>query len=82
MSVCRKVKTALSTIFRRTKETEKDVKRKIVVEEIKDIQKKRRFLTAAIENLIKDVDKYILDGAKKKGFQLLEWVKWIRWNGV
>ena len=43
-----------------------------MVEEIKDIQKKRRFLTAAIENLIKDVDKYILDAAKKKGFQLLE----------
>ena len=49
-----------------------------MAEEIKDIQKKRRFLIAAIENFIKDVDKYILDAAKKKDFQLLELAKGIR----
>ena len=54
------------------KRTEKDLKRKIVVEEIKDIQKKRRRLTAIIEDLIKDADKYALDAAKRKDFQLLE----------
>ena len=53
------------------KQTEKDLNRKIVGEEIKDIQKKR-FLTATIEDLIKDADKYALDAAKKKDFQLLE----------
>ena len=37
------------------------MKRKIVGEEIKDIQKKRRFLTATIEKFIKDADKYELD---------------------
>ena len=48
------------------KQTEKDLKRKIVGEEIQDIQKKRKFLTATIEDLIKD------DDSKKRDFQLLE----------
>ena len=50
----------LSRTFRR-KSKKKDLKRKIVGEEIKDIQKKRRFLTATIENFMKDTDKYELD---------------------
>ena len=50
----------LSRTFRR-KSKKKDLKRKIVGEEIKDIQKKRRFLTATIEKFIKDADKYELD---------------------
>ena len=54
------------------KETKKDLKRKIVGEEIKDIQKKRRFLTETIEDLFKYADKYALNAAKKKDFQLLE----------
>ena len=51
------------------KQTEKDLKRKSVGEEIKDIQK---IATAAIEDLIKDADKYAVHAAKKKDFQLLE----------
>ena len=39
-------------MFRRTKETEKDLKRKIVGEEIKDIQKKR-FLLQLLKILLK-----------------------------
>ena len=54
------------------KQTEKDLKRKIEGKPIKDIQKKRRFLMATIEDLIKDADKYALHAAKKKDFQLLE----------
>ena len=42
----------LSRMFRRTKETEKDLKRKIVGEEIKDIQKKR-FLLQLLKILLK-----------------------------
>ena len=37
-----------------------------------DIQKKGRFLTATIEDLFKYADKYALNAAKKKDFQLLE----------
>ena len=57
----------LSRLFIRTKHThthtrkkqaEKDLKRKIA-----KIQKKRRFLTATIEDLIKDADKYKFDAA-------------------
>ena len=61
-------------IVRKTKETEKDLKRKIVGEKIKDmdIQKKGRFLTATIEDLFKYADKYALNAAKKKDFPLLE----------
>ena len=44
----------------------------MVGEEINYIQKKRRFLIATIEDLIKDADKHALDVAKKKDFQLLE----------
>ena len=63
----------LSIIFIRTKETkkkqaEKDLKRKNVGEKIKDIQKKKRFLTATIEDPIKDADKHALDADKKKDF--------------
>ena len=39
-------------MFRRTKETEKDLKRKIVGEEIKDVQKKR-FLLQLLKILLK-----------------------------
>ena len=42
----------LSRMFRRTKETEKDLKRKIVGEEIKDVQKKR-FLLQLLKILLK-----------------------------
>ena len=44
----------------------------IVGEEVKDIPKKRRFLTPTIEDLIKDADKYTLDATKKKYYQLLK----------
>ena len=60
------------------KQAEKDLKRKNAGKEIKDIQKKRRFLTATIEDLIKDADKYKFDAAKKKDFQLLEWSNDVR----
>ena len=53
------------------KEKKQTEKKKTVGEEIKDIQKKRRFLAATIEDLIKDAGKYIFDAAKKD-FQLLE----------
>ena len=65
----------LSKIFRTAKETEKDLNRKTIQEEIMDIQKKKRFLTATIEDLIKVADKYALDAAENKGSQLLEWSK-------
>ena len=72
-----KVKTAMSRIFRRIKETEKAnkkyPKRKIMGEEIKDIQKRRSFLTATIEDPVKNADKYVFNAAKKKKFQLIEW---------
>ena len=50
---------------------QEDLKRKIVGEKIRDIQRKR-FLTATIVDLTKDADKYALDAAKKKDIQLLE----------
>ena len=71
-----KVKTAMSRIFRRIKETEKANKKylkiKIMGEEIKDIQKRRSFLTATIEDPVKNADKYVFNAAKKKKFQLIE----------
>ena len=41
-------------------------------EEIKDIQKRRSFLTATIEDPVKNADKYVFNAAKKKKFQLIE----------
>ena len=57
------------------RQTEKDLNRKTIQEEIMDIQKKKRFLTATIEDLINVADKYALDAAENKGSQLLEWSK-------
>ena len=53
---------------------EKDLNRKTVQEEIMDIQKKKIFLTATIED-VKDADKCALDAAENKGSQLFEWSK-------
>ena len=53
------------------KETDKDLKRKIVRGEIEDIRKKKRFLESNIEQLMKDADKYALNAAKEKDFQIL-----------
>ena len=39
---------------------------------MKDSQKKRRFLNATIEDLLKDTDKYALDAAEMKDYKLLE----------
>ena len=50
---------------------EKDLNRKTVQEEIMDIQKKKIFLTATIED-VKDADKCALDAAENKGSQLFE----------
>ena len=61
---------ALSRIFGRTKETGR-FKKKNCRRKIRDIQRKR-FLTATVEDLTKDADKYALDAAKKKDIQLLE----------
>ena len=54
------------------KETDKDLKRKIVRGEIEDIRKKKRFLESSIEQLMKDADKYALNAAKEKDFQILQ----------
>ena len=60
---------ALSIIFGRTKETGRFKKKNW--RKKSDIQRKR-CLTATIEDLTKDADKYALDAAKKKDIQLLE----------
>ena len=50
---------------------EKDLKRKVVGEEINEIEKKKRFLATNIEDLRKDADEYAFNAAKKQDFQLL-----------
>ena len=52
--------------------TEKDLKRKIVGEEIKEVQQNKCFLDYSIEGLQKDADKYATDALKKKDFTLLQ----------
>ena len=53
------------------KETEKDLKRRIVDGEIDDIKKRRRFLESSIAQLVKDADQLAVDAATKKDFQIL-----------
>ena len=50
---------------------EKDLKRKVVGEEINEIQKKKLFLATNIEDLSKDADEYAFKAAKKQELQLL-----------
>ena len=54
------------------KETEKQLKRKVVTEEIDAVLKKKMFLEEAIQGLSVDRDKYALEAAEKKDFQLLQ----------
>ena len=54
------------------KVTDRDLKRKIVGEEIKEVQQKKIFLSSAIEGLQKDADKYATDALEKKDFILLQ----------
>ena len=51
------------------KDTDKDLKRKIIHDEIEDIRTKKRFVESNIEQLTKDADKYALNVAKKKIFK-------------
>ena len=52
--------------------TEKQRKRKIIGDEIHEVEKKEMFLLTAIEDLRNDADKYALDAAKEMDFKLLE----------
>ena len=52
--------------------SERELKRKIVSEEIQDVQAKKRFLTSAIELLRKDADELALEAGEKKDFMVLQ----------
>ena len=48
------------------------MKRKLVGEEIKEVQQKKCFLNYSIEGRQKDADKYATDALKKRDFTLLQ----------
>ena len=52
--------------------TEKQRKRKIIGDEIHEVEKKKMFLLTATEDLRNDADKYALDAAKEMDSKLLE----------
>ena len=52
--------------------SEKELKRKVITEEIDEVQKKKRFLESAVENLQKDADKLAMDAATEKDFIKLD----------
>ena len=60
------------------KVTEKQLKRKVVSEEIEAVVKKKLFLEEGIEGLASDRDKLAQEAAKEKDFQLLERSNYLR----
>ena len=52
--------------------TEREKKRKLVADEIQEVQEKRKCLLTAVKGLSKDADKAALNAGAKKDFQLLE----------
>ena len=55
-----------------TRKSEKEKKRKIISDEITEVQAKKKFLQNSIDGLHRDADVAALDAAKKKDFELLE----------